>query len=86
MKKLLFVAALGVAGLMSANSQIEIIAPQKKTTSETNSSFLFLRYVGVESDCGAGGTWWVRPSYGNNEPTYEEIDDMRQLLNEAFCN
>jgi len=82
MKKLLLLAAFGVAGLMHANLpnlenvqnnyQLEILPPT---------------CVGVESDCGEGGIWFACAEKNiDGEVDHEVTDDMRQLLNEAFCN
>lgn len=78
---MLLVAALGVAGLVSANQPlltevevVEIEAGERKC-------------VGVESDCGEGGIWYAcgETNATENELDHEVADDMRQLLNEAFC-
>lgn len=42
--------------------------------------------VPVESDCGNGGTWFAC-GYKNEDGDvdHEVKDEIRQLLNEAFC-
>lgn len=82
MKKLLLLAAFGVAGIMSANlPELEISNNDYQLDDVPPSC------IGVESDCGQGGIWFAcgeRNSDG--EVDHEVTDDMRQLLNEAFCN
>lgn len=81
MKKIALLLALGVAGIMSAN-QINIEVEINQDV-ECNEATLVRHCVGVESDCGAGGVW-LACSDAESVP-YEQADDMRQVLNEAFC-
>ncbi|WHF51082.1 hypothetical protein QGN23_11665 [Chryseobacterium gotjawalense] len=79
MKKLLLLAAFGVAGMMSA-SNTEI-------ANEGTTIVLASRTcVGVESDCGGGGIWFAcGEKNSDGELDHEVVDEMRQNLNEAFC-
>lgn len=79
MKKIILLAAFGVAGMMSANS-IEFIDEASAVASARRSC------VGVESDCGNGGTWFAcEETNSEGQLDYELVDEMRQNLNEAFC-
>lgn len=75
MKKLVLAAALLTVGLMSAN---------EKTVEELDSSAK-KRCVLVESDCGEAGLACDDELNVDGEIFHEVIDEMRQLLNEAFC-
>lgn len=84
MKKLLSVVVVFTAGLMSANQplvdgfQSENILLVAVVSTKT--------CVPVESDCGNGGTWFAC-GYKNEDGDvdHEVKDEIRQLLNEAFC-
>lgn len=79
---------LGVCSLMSAKTPIiEEDNNITKLVSEEKLEIIPSKICsGVESDCGAGGVWFAC-DYPNidGEVDHEVKDEMRQLLNEAFC-
>ena len=79
MKKVILLAAFGVAGVMSANSIEFADGPSAVALADRSC-------VGVESDCGGGGTWFAcGEKNSDGELDHELVDEMRQHLNEAFC-
>lgn len=77
MKKLLLVAALGVAGLVGAKDTVVSEVGVDELTPPTTC-------VAVESDCGEYG-FACGERNSDGELDHEVIDEVRQLLNEAFC-
>ncbi len=87
MKKLLSVAMIGVAGIVSAKdiSLVERDRIDNECKSENSQKAAIKRLCSfVESDCGEAG---LACGESNSEGTldWEVLDEMRQLLNEAFC-
>lgn len=88
MKKVLLLAAFGVAGLMSAKNSIVDLHVQTNYDEFMGFEFLnvpAIKIAAVTSDCGEGGTWYVYGADDGSEIDYEQADDLRQELNEAFC-
>lgn len=92
MKKLLLVAAFGVAGLMNANNFVENMAyvdlNETDNCDVVESKSLFKRCVGVESSCGEAG-FACAPDDEltlEGEVPWEYISEFQMLLEETFCN
>ena len=79
MKKLIFIVAIGFAGVMNAN--------ETKLTKTEETQEQQTKCVIVESDCGVGGGWFACAEVNatEGEVDNEVADELRQSLNEAFC-
>lgn len=85
MKKLLFVAMLGVAGLMSAKGVEDSIVTKEKLTSNNKKEVRKIRKCeGVELSCGEYVFACGEPN-SDGELDWELKDDLRQLGEEVFC-
>lgn len=92
MKKLLLVAALGVAGLVSANVTPKNVTNQPKVSSKKTMNANKNKKVKPPTKCEAVETSCGEPVYAcgevnqDGELNWELIDDMRQLGEAVFCN
>lgn len=81
-KKLLLLAAFGVAGVVSAN-----LPELESSNNDYQLDDVAPSCIGVESDCGQGGIWYACAERNSDGIVDHEVkDEMRPLLNEAFCD
>lgn len=93
MKKLFFVAALGVAGMMSASNTIvkEVEIPQVNKISEKNSVDILplkMKKPGEEIitfnlSCCTGATW---PIQDNTAMSFEDLQIVKAILEAVYCD
>ena len=93
MKKLLLVATIGVAGLVSAMGGEKVKDESKSKSSQKKESSVDknkkeqkrFKCEAVDTSCGEP-VWACGETNEDGELDWEVLDDMRQLGEEAFCN
>lgn len=92
MKKLLFVVALGAAGLVSANVTAKKLKDEPNVSPKKNVNTKKNKKTKAQTKCEAVETSCGEHVYAcgevnqDGELNWELIDDMRQLGEAVFCN